>query len=82
MVGFFLDEKFFLCLIVRNKKIKTKVKGKTMNTQQHNILGTAPDNKMANQNGLDEIDKWAANVGNHQRRIKKLVIQRKGKKQV
>jgi hypothetical protein len=70
-----------LCLIVKNKN-KNLAKGKTMNTTMNKVVGMVPNNSMANKTGLDDIDKWAASVGDHQRRIRIMAIQKKGKKQV
>jgi hypothetical protein len=46
------------------------------------VVGTTPNNTMANKTGLDDIDKWAERVGQGLKRIQGCVIQRKGKKQV
>ena len=38
-------------------------------TSGKNQVGARPDNNKANKNGLDEIDKWAMNIGQSERQL-------------
>jgi hypothetical protein len=45
------------------------------------VIGFAPNNSMAQVNGMDEIDKWAENVGVSRKKIQKMTSVARGKKQ-
>lgn len=51
-------------------------------TMVKNVVGTTPNNTMANRKGLDEIDKWAEFIGWQEKQHRAMTIKRKGKKQV